>query len=85
MLQCETVGNVFLVEGCEKTVVHIQETGAITESAASNQAMTQKHSNTIHQAMQKGKKKKKKKKNGVHRENSTAVYVLNCKETGLLP
>ena len=59
MLQCETVGNVFLVEGCEKTVVHIQETGAVTESAASNQAMTQKHSNTIHQAMQKGKKQKK--------------------------
>ena len=40
MLQFETVGNAFLVRGCEKTMVQIQETGAVAESAASHQSIT---------------------------------------------
>ena len=40
MLQYETVGNIFLVRGCKKTIVHIQETGAVAESAASHLAIT---------------------------------------------
>ena len=37
-----------------------------------------KKNTAIHQAMQKGKQKQRKQKNGVHRENSTAIYMLNC-------
>ena len=36
----ETVGNVFLEIGCEKTIVQIQKTGAVAESAASHLAIT---------------------------------------------
>ena len=30
-----SIGNVFLVRGCEKTIIQIQETDAVAESAAS--------------------------------------------------
>ena len=36
MRQYETVGNGFLVRGCEKTMVQIQKTDAVAESAASH-------------------------------------------------
>ena len=59
----KTVGNVFLVRGCEKTIIQIHETGAVAEPAASHQAITvhqknkTKRSNAIHQAMQKKEQK----------------------------
>ena len=64
----KTVGNVFLVRGCEKTIIQIHETGAVAEPAASHQVITvhqkkQQHSNTIHQAMQ-----KKEQKNNAYRK-----------------
>ena len=40
MLRYETVGNVFPVSGCKKTIGQIQETGAVAESAASHLAIT---------------------------------------------
>ena len=75
MLQYETVGNVFLVRGCEKTMVQIQETGAVAESAASQKTITWKAQqyNTSSNA--------EKKKKRVNRENNTTTYKSNCWKT----
>ena len=69
----KTVGNAFLVRGCEKTMSRSRKVVQSPSLQPLTGRLHKKHSNTIHQAMKKGKKK-----TTVHIENSTAIYLSNC-------